>query len=500
MYTVFRFANLFCIGLSAFAASNTYWNPAPNTSWQWQLTGTLDQTVNVAMYDIDLFNNSAAVVSSLHAQGRKVVCYMSAGSWEDFRPDASRFPDSVKGKALDGFPNERWLDIRNLAVLGPIMEARLDLCKSKGFDGVEPDNVDGYANPTGLPLAPADQIRYNTWLASAAHSRGLSVGLKNDLNQAAELQPLFDWALNEQCFQYKECSSLVPFVNAGKAVFQVEYSLAASQFCPQANAMNFNSLRKNLNLDAFREPCRAGPPPVVPPLASSVVNAANLRADSVAPGEIVTIFGSALGPAAPASLTLNASKLVDTALGGVQVYFDATPAPMIYAQSQQLNVSVPYEIAGKNVTQLHIEYGGLRSDVVSLVVNETSPGIFTVDHGGKGQGAILNENGTLNSLTNMASAGSIVALFVTGEGQTSPAGVNGQLAADPLPHPLAPVSVQIGGIDAEILYAGGAPGEVAGVMQVNVRVPDGTIPGKGVPVLLTIGKATSQPGVTLAIK
>ena len=500
MYTAFRSASLICVGWSAFAASNSYWSPAPNTSWQWQLTGTVDPTVNVAMYDIDLFNNAAATISLLHGQGRKVVCYMSAGSWEDFRPDASRFPDSVKGKPLDGFPNEKWLDIRNLAVLGPIMEARLDLCKSKGFDGVEPDNVDGYSNPTGIPLTAADQIRYNTWLATAAHARGLSIGLKNDLNQAAELQPLFDWALNEQCFQYKECSSLTPFVTAGKAVFQVEYNLAATQFCPQANAMNFNSMRKNLNLDAYREACRAGLPIAVPPLAGSVVNAASLRADSVAPGEIVTIFGSGLGPAAPASLTLNASKLVDTALGGVQVYFDATPAPMIYAQSQQLNVAVPYEIAGKSATQLHIEYNGLRSDNLSLAVGETSPGIFTTDSGGKGQGAILNENGSLNSLANMASAGSIVALFVTGEGQTSPAGVNGQLAADPLPHPLARASVRIGGIEAEVLYAGGAPGEIAGVMQVNVRIPDGITPGRSIPVQLTVGSAASQPGVTLAIK
>src|SRR5437588_5570608 len=131
---------LLILSLSAWAAQPSYWIPAPNTSWQWQLTGAVDQSVNVTMYDIDLFNNTASAVASLHAQGRKVVCYVSVGSWEDFRPDAASFPASVKGSTLDGFPNERWLDIRNLDVLGPIMGARLDMCKAKGFDAVEPDN------------------------------------------------------------------------------------------------------------------------------------------------------------------------------------------------------------------------------------------------------------------------------------------------------------------------------------------------------------------------
>src|ERR1700730_11401054 len=154
-------ASFLVITWQASGAQPPYWIPAPNTSWQWQLTGQVDQTVNVSMYDIDLFNNTASTVSSLHAQGRKVVCYVSVGSWEDFRADAASFPASVKGSVLDGYPNERWLDIRNLDVLGPIMAARLDMCKAKGFDAVEPDNVDGYSNSSGFPLTDADQIRYN---------------------------------------------------------------------------------------------------------------------------------------------------------------------------------------------------------------------------------------------------------------------------------------------------------------------------------------------------
>lgn len=231
------------------------YRPALNTSWQWQLTTPVDQTVNVEMFDIDLFENDKSVVDSLHAKGKKVICYMSAGSWEDWRPDANSFPASVKGSS-NGWPGEKWLDIRQIAVLQPIMEARFDLCKQKGFDGVEPDNIDGYTNKTGFPLTGADQLAYNKMLAKIAHDRGLSIGLKNDLDQVKELVSHFDWALNEQCFQYNECDSLSEFVKAGKAVFVVEYSLATSKFCAEANALNFNALKKNLDLDAPRTACR----------------------------------------------------------------------------------------------------------------------------------------------------------------------------------------------------------------------------------------------------
>jgi hypothetical protein len=237
-------------------AAPAIWKPALVTSWQWQLTGLpVDETVVAEVFDIDLFDTEASVVASLHAAGRKVICYMSAGSWEDYRPDAARFPAAVLGRS-NGWPGERWLDIRRLDVLGPIMEARLDLCKAKGFDAVEADNVDGYTNRTGFPLTYDDQFRYNIFLASAAHARGLSIGLKNDGDQVVDLLPYFDWALNEQCFQYDECDALLPFVAAGKAVFHVEYDLATSAFCAQANAMNFNSLRKNLDLDRYRQSCR----------------------------------------------------------------------------------------------------------------------------------------------------------------------------------------------------------------------------------------------------
>ena len=233
----------------------TIWHPPLRTDWQWQLTTPVDQKVKVPMYDIDMFDNDASVVASLHNKGRKVVCYIDVGTWENWRPDAKKFPKFVLGKH-NGWPGERWLDIRRIDILGPIMQARMDLCQAKGFDAMEPDNVDGYANDTGFPLTYQDQIAYNTFVAKAAHARGLSVGLKNDLDQISDLLPSFDWALDEQCFQYTECGKLLPFIKADKAVFEVEYSLPTSKFCPEANALNFNSMKKHLALDVYRVPCR----------------------------------------------------------------------------------------------------------------------------------------------------------------------------------------------------------------------------------------------------
>jgi hypothetical protein len=209
------------------------------------------------MYDIDLFEAPDSVIQKLHADGRTVVCYFSAGSWEVWRPDAAAFPAQVKGNNLVGWPGEKWLDVRRLDLLGPIMEARLDLAVNRGCDGVEPDNVDGYTNGSGFPLTAADQRRYNTWLAERAHERGLSVGFKNDLEQVQALVRLFDWALNEQCFEYDECEALLPFVDQGKAVFGVEYEGSPASFCPQAEAFKFSWLRKRPALGSWVIPCPA---------------------------------------------------------------------------------------------------------------------------------------------------------------------------------------------------------------------------------------------------
>jgi hypothetical protein len=211
------------------------------------------------MYDIDLFDNDASVVAALHAQDRKAMCYISAGTWEEWRPDTGNFPAPVIGEGYEGWPGEKWLDVRRIDRLAPIMRARLEQCRVKGFDGIEPDNIDGYTNDTGFPLTYEDQLKYNIWLANEAHERALSIGLKNDPDQVAELLPYFDWALTEDCFAQGWCDQLLPFVAAGKAVFAAEYTdtgMTVEKVCPQANDMGFSAILKHRDLVAYRETCR----------------------------------------------------------------------------------------------------------------------------------------------------------------------------------------------------------------------------------------------------
>lgn len=237
------------------AATGTWWKPKPGLSWQWQLTGTLDRTVRAQVYEIDGVDRTAADVKALHSAGRKVICYVNVGAYENWRPDKATFPSSVLGKNMDGWAGERWLDIRRWDELRPIMQARFEVCKKKGFDAVEADNVDGYTHKTGFPLTAADQLTYNRRIASLAHGLGLAAGLKNDLDQVAQLQPYFDFAVNEQCAQYNECGMLKPFIKAGKAVFHAEYGSGLSAFCPRTKPLGISSIAKKQDLGAWRKPC-----------------------------------------------------------------------------------------------------------------------------------------------------------------------------------------------------------------------------------------------------
>ncbi|WP_432040802.1 endo alpha-1,4 polygalactosaminidase [Streptomyces chartreusis] len=236
------------------AASGARWQPRPGTAWQWQLSGRLDPSVEVPVYDIDGFENSAGDVARLHRDGRRVICYINVGAWEDFRPDRDDFPRSVLGRP-NGWRGERWLDIRRLTILRPLMERRFDMCRDKGFDAVEPDLVEGYANDTGFHLTAHDQLRYNRMIAGIAHERGLAVGLKNDLAQIPQLVGDFDFAVNEECAQYDECELLEPFTAGGKAVFHVEYAVPTSRFCRTSSRLRLSSMLKTLELDAWRKRC-----------------------------------------------------------------------------------------------------------------------------------------------------------------------------------------------------------------------------------------------------
>lgn len=242
-------------GAYAFSPASGWWAPAQGTDWQWQLSGTVDTGVSSPVFDIDGEDNSAATVATLHAKGARVICYFSAGSYEKGRGDAAKFPSSVRGKALEGWPDEQWLDIRKQSVLLPIMEKRIASCGKKGFDAVEPDNVDGYSNSTGFSLSSSNQRSYNKAIARLAHKYGMGVALKNDPAQASSLQPYFDFAVVEECARFGECSSYTPFTQAGKAVLHVEYEGDLASFCPATKPLGFSSMLKNLDLDAWRSVC-----------------------------------------------------------------------------------------------------------------------------------------------------------------------------------------------------------------------------------------------------
>jgi hypothetical protein len=241
---------------AADARQAEHWLPSPTTApWQWQLQGRIDTSVDAAVYETDGFDTPAGVVEELHAQKRRVICYIDVGSWENFRPDRRSFPKSVLGKRYQGFPDERWLDIRRIGAIAAPLRKRFQMCKSKGFDAVEPDNVNGYTNDTGFPLTAHDQLRFNRWVARQVHVRGMAVALKNDPEQARRLVGSFDFAVVEQCFQYHECDRFLRFVNAGKAVFDAEYELAPARFCARAQALAISAIRKTYALTAFRRVC-----------------------------------------------------------------------------------------------------------------------------------------------------------------------------------------------------------------------------------------------------
>jgi uncharacterized protein (TIGR03437 family) len=243
---------------------------------------------------------------------------------------------------------------------------------------------------------------------------------------------------------------------------------------------------------------------LVPPdsavAAIIVVSAAQSAPGPVAPGELVTVYGYGMGPANGMGAVVQSGK-VGTAIGGASVLFDGNPAPLLYARSDQVNAVVPFGVANRTSTQVQVRYGGAVSNVLTVPVAATSPGIFTMNASGSGQGAILNHDGSVNSTANPAAPGSVVTIYATGGGITNPSSPDGSITGtDVLPSLVNPVSVWIGDVQTEVLYRGAAPTFVAGALQINARVPTTITPGPNVPVKLVIGKTQSQAGVTLAVQ
>ncbi len=238
--------DVFDPNISPLSAGDWY-RPTVNTTWQWQLTGTINQDYDVDVYDIDLFDTSSETISELKSSGKKVLCYFSAGSSENWRSDFSKFKSSSLGKSMDGWKGEKWLDIRTKNVLD-VMLSRLDLAVSKGCDGVEPDNVDGYSNKTGFKLTKKDQLAFNKRIANEAHARNLTVALKNAVELADRLVDYYDLTLNEECHAYKECDELSVFTEQDKPIFNAEYKYT-SKLCTSAISSDIRTLILPRELD-----------------------------------------------------------------------------------------------------------------------------------------------------------------------------------------------------------------------------------------------------------
>jgi hypothetical protein len=247
---------LVCLcGAAVSPAGPSHWRPSSHLTWYWQLQGRINNSLPAAAYDLDGFDTSANEVARLHSEGKHVICYIDVGTWENWRPDASEFPHSVLGRP-NGWPGERWLDIRQ-PIVRKLMAQRLRRqCQRKSFDAIEPDNIDGYQNHTGFPITGQEQLSYDEWVAGQAHSLGLAVLQKNDAQQSGKLEPYFDGVLDEQCNQYHECSAFGPYLAAGKPVLNAEYRLAKSQFCAHDAALGIMGARYNLALNGRRyDPC-----------------------------------------------------------------------------------------------------------------------------------------------------------------------------------------------------------------------------------------------------
>lgn len=230
------------------------WIPKPGTSFYWQLQGTVKTNISAEVYDIDLENNETnGVIPTLKAKGKKVICYFSAGTYENWRGDASSFPSSDLGSSLDEWPGERWLDIRSSKVRS-VLSKRIDRAVKAGCDAIEPDNLDAYQNKNGKGITAAQQIEFLKWLSDYAHKKGISVGLKNalDIIDQGNLTKLYDWALNEQCYQFGECGILSKFVKANKAVFIAEYNSSSTSHCSDAKKNKFSLSIYTLALDGSK--------------------------------------------------------------------------------------------------------------------------------------------------------------------------------------------------------------------------------------------------------
>jgi uncharacterized protein (TIGR03437 family) len=477
----------------------------------------------------------ASLVSSAHARGIQVYAAMGDPDW----------PSS--GCARSATPYQRFADIAGYDSANP--SARFDGIMLDVEPGSSPDFpallslyqcFQQQASASGLGLAAAINAFWTTsvtfnQVTKAAYQQIVDLKLNHLVvmgyrNSAGTLDCTRGdgmVCLDEDIIAYANSLSLGKMIvvglntdnpaTSGDSADETFYSSGqgAMNSAAQAVLSQFAAINQTLGgfainnyLDSYLNGQLSGWPATNANLlalpgfsAAAVVNSASFIAGGgVAPGELISIFGKNLGPATPQSLQL-ANGMVTTSLGGVRVLVNGVPAPMVLAYSGQVNAIVPFEVQSSPTAAIQIEYAGVESALVTVPVAPAVPGIFTVNSSGTGAIAALNQSGSLNSSTSPAAPGSIVTLYLTGAGQTTPAGVDGLVAVNPslLPLPALPVSAQIGGLAATVYYAGNSVGIVSGAIQLNVMVPAGLSSGPQT-VSVKVGSASSQAGVTIAVQ
>ena len=236
------------------APTTGWWKPkaSDNLTWYMQFNGSLNTNIDADVFFIDVDVNKS-VVDSLKARGKRVMCYISAGSSENWRSDFSSIPEVVKGSIYSGWPGERWLDTTNLEIIGPLMRARMDTCKNKGFDGIDADNVNGHVNPTSFNITRAEAITYIRWLANEAHKRGMAFSLKNAEDLASQVVDDVDMLQSESCFVYNNCTAARVISSANKPVWMVEYDSVTRNWdaaCENAKQNGFSAILRDVLLTA----------------------------------------------------------------------------------------------------------------------------------------------------------------------------------------------------------------------------------------------------------
>ncbi|PSK54150.1 Vacuolar transporter chaperone 1 [Elsinoe australis] len=341
---------LLAAGIVTAAPPKELWQPAAGTTWQIVLNQKCDaetaMSIDAQAYDLDLFETEVTAIQALHAAGKKVICYFSAGSYEPSRPDSSQFQSGDLGSVMDGWPDEKWLNTKTQNVRN-IMSARIALAAQKGCDAIDPDNVDGYGNDNGVGLTQADAVDFVSWMADQAANAGVAIGLKNAGDIIPQVMSKVHFSVNEQCHAYGECATYQPFIENSKPVFNIEYpgsvtgnaKIAAGSSCNSAssNSHGFSTILKNMDLDTSVEVCPASagygnaPAPSYSTVPSSAPSssAAPAPVSSTAPASSASGYGDEPVPSSTSAVSTSSVPAYGNAPTSSLPAYSNAPTPSL---------------------------------------------------------------------------------------------------------------------------------------------------------------------------